>query len=297
MEKIKVIKLLASNLSSVYFFREFFIFYLEKISHLNKIKRNRNYLFKYYGYIGGYCPREFIFFAPSLLTPYIEKIGQDIFEDTNSRQLYKTVFLRNIYSSHFLEGWEEYFEKDNLFNKKLKESKSSIKRDVEFIGNYFVLKSKQKKMYEIEFKDHKKYKLPINWFEVSIFSNKVGLCLLERKYRDYIKNSTLVDIGAFIGDSSIIMAEYTNHNVIAIEPNPSNFNLLTKTIKINHLEDRIDTYNIALSYKTMKLSISDSGAGSRVSKKGKRVNSLTLDKLIGNNYQKIWTNQIRCGRI
>jgi len=63
------------------------------------------------------------------------------------------------------------------------------------------------------------------------------------------KKILFVDIGANIGAYSIYFGKKINHNnlkIIAIEASPYNFEILTQNIKLNKLEDLIETINIAL---------------------------------------------------
>ena len=52
-------------------------------------------------------------------------------------------------------------------------------------------------------------------------------------------HGTVIDVGAFIGDSSIYFALNGAERVIALEPFPENFELAKENVKINNLEDKI----------------------------------------------------------
>jgi FkbM family methyltransferase len=287
MQKIKIIWRILKNLTISQSSKEFFYFYLIKISKLDKMLKNRKYLLYTQGLLGSWCSRDFLFYAPISMEPQIHQIGKRVFKDKISIELYKIVFLRNIYSSHFIDGFEKYFDTDNEFNKKLKIIRKNIKSKVILKGNYFNVYSNNKNEYSLILKNNITYKLPINWFEISIFAYELGLPLLEKKYLEYIKNTNLIDVGAYIGDSSIVLSRYTNKKVIAIEPNLKNFNLLKKTIKLNGVDKKIDPYQIALNNKTEIIYLNDAGPGTRVEPKGIKVDSVTLDDLIVNKYTEI----------
>jgi len=69
------------------------------------------------------------------------------------------------------------------------------------------------------------------------------LAILENK----IKTETLIDIGANIGSICIpAVKRGIFKNCLAIEPEPYNFDLLTKNIFINNLSNKIQTFNVAL---------------------------------------------------
>lgn len=72
--------------------------------------------------------------------------------------------------------------------------------------------------------------------------------------------NTLINIGAHIGSTCIpaVKSKLFN-NVIAFEPFPINFNLLTTNIYLNSLDKNIKAYNIALSNKKKKLFIKQYG--------------------------------------
>ena len=66
--------------------------------------------------------------------------------------------------------------------------------------------------------------------------------------KNKIKTETLVDIGANIGSICIpAIKRGIFTNCLAIEPEPYNFDLLTKNIFINNLSNKIQTFNVALS--------------------------------------------------
>ena len=65
--------------------------------------------------------------------------------------------------------------------------------------------------------------------------------------KNKIKTETLVDIGANIGSICIpAVKRGIFKNCLAIEPEPYNFDLLTKNIFINNLSNKIQTFNFAL---------------------------------------------------
>ncbi|MBP1357704.1 MAG: FkbM family methyltransferase, partial [Sulfolobus sp.] len=67
-----------------------------------------------------------------------------------------------------------------------------------------------------------------------------------------IENSktTIIDIGAFIGDTPIYFASKGAKKVIALEPNPPTYNLALDNIKLNRLEDKITLLNAGYGKKS-----------------------------------------------
>ena len=78
-------------------------------------------------------------------------------------------------------------------------------------------------------------------FEFNIFLHTLEIL------KNKIKTETLVDIGANIGSISIpAIKRGIFKNALAIEPEPYNFDLLTKNIFINDVSNKIKTFNVAL---------------------------------------------------
>ena len=81
-----------------------------------------------------------------------------------------------------------------------------------------------------------------------------------RIYLDIIpRNAGIVSIGANIGYYTLLEARAAS-SVYAIEPSPQNVELLKKNISLNQYEDRVEIYELAISDRTGKSSLSVSGA-------------------------------------
>jgi len=69
------------------------------------------------------------------------------------------------------------------------------------------------------------------------------------------KDSVFVDIGAGLGDYSLLAASKINKGkIFAFEPHPIAFKQLLENVRLNRLEKTVSTYNIALSNQTGKVS-------------------------------------------
>lgn len=77
-----------------------------------------------------------------------------------------------------------------------------------------------------------KYLLPVNHFEPCVFHYKCGLNEIDDP--DRIRETTVIDAGAFIGDSALVFSPCARE-VISFEPVPDNFEKLLTTIKLNDL--------------------------------------------------------------
>ena len=96
-------------------------------------------------------------------------------------------------------------------------------------------------------------------FEFDIFLHTLEIL------KNKIKTETLVDIGANIGSICIpAVKRGIFKNCLAIEPEPYNFDLLTKNIFINGLSDKIQTFNVALGQfnnEKIKFELSENNYG------------------------------------
>ncbi|MDR1433239.1 MAG: FkbM family methyltransferase [Puniceicoccales bacterium] len=87
------------------------------------------------------------------------------------------------------------------------------------------------------------YFLPINSFEPSIFYHKLHMNTLATL--DKIASKCILDIGAYVGDSALILSPYTREKVFSFEPVPTLYELLLKTIEMNDLQNVVPV-NIGL---------------------------------------------------
>lgn len=288
-EKVKIVITLVKDIKNIFFFRDFFIYYLRKIPELKNLPQNKKYLTTIHDVVGGYCAKQFLLYAPVFMEPYITANARQIFTDADSQALYRTVFLRIIYASHFIAGWETYYDTEEVYFKKLSQIRASIEGEVDFNSNFFISKEKKDGGFLLRFKNGSAYVLPINWFEISVFSLQLGLPSLDEKYRAYIKGRNIIDVGAFVGDSSIVLAGYTEKKVIAIEPQEKNYKSLQRTLVLNGMQGNIDAYNVALDKEERTVGIQDHGPGSSIigSSEGSHMTTVTLNKLIAGKYHDI----------
>jgi len=82
----------------------------------------------------------------------------------------------------------------------------------------------------------------------------------ERVYEKLdVSNRVVVDIGAYIGDTSIYFALRGAKKVIAVEPHPVAYRELLENIRLNNLESVVIPINAALSTKPGVICIEDVG--------------------------------------
>ena len=100
------------------------------------------------------------------------------------------------------------------------------------------------------------------------------------------KEDLFIDIGANIGSYTILASSHVEANTISIEPVPSTFAHFIDNIKINNINDRVKTLNIALGSKSGKIRFTQSlDTMNHVAiisdKETIEVDVLTLDEIIG----------------
>ncbi len=100
----------------------------------------------------------------------------------------------------------------------------------------------------------RKYKIPRHKAENAIpayskqtFLYDYGLKFLQVDFIRKLRSKDIIDCGAYIGDTALIFAEYTDRKIYAFEPNTENYKVLEKTIKINGLENKISPVKAGLA--------------------------------------------------
>jgi len=135
------------------------------------------------------------------------------------------------------------------------EEEKSILKDIAIKKQHILKISDNKYCYQ-------NYFLPINHFEESVFYHKHGLHLV--KNLENIKNRDIIDVGAFIGDSALILSPYTNNKVYSFEAVSKNYEYLNQTIAMNGLKN-IVPIKCALGDEEGTLDIRVCSSGSSIS--------------------------------
>jgi len=100
-----------------------------------------------------------------------------------------------------------------------------------------------------------------------------------------IKNKTVLDIGANIGDSTLYFALNGAKHVIALEPYPYSYNLAKKNITLNHMQNKVTLLNEAIGAKETFIILDENYRSTgcddiKMSKQGKKIKVTTLDALV-----------------
>ncbi|MDL2316428.1 FkbM family methyltransferase [Desulfovibrio sp. OttesenSCG-928-A18] len=77
------------------------------------------------------------------------------------------------------------------------------------------------------------YILPKKIFDPGVFYFNYGLGYVQDISKT--KNKDILDLGAYIGDSMLLLAPYTNKKVYSFEAHPTSYQDLQKTIKLNNI--------------------------------------------------------------
>jgi len=199
--------------------------------------------------------------------PYVP---YDFFLKENHKEI--TKFVRN----KILISLFDRIPKNELFDKNDLEKQKEWEK--------FLIRNKiQRKKDNYEFMG---FKSKINHFEFPIFIEKYGLSYINSKEK--LKNSTVIDCGAYIGDSAFVFEKELNpKEIICIEPDEKNYEILLENIKLNNLTHKIKPVKIAIGDKETKGNINligNSGAYILETKEGKAQIS-TIDNLVFNRFK------------
>ena len=84
------------------------------------------------------------------------------------------------------------------------------------------------------------YILPTNKvYEIPVFYYHHGLKKLSRQLLNKIADGDILDLGGFIGDSALILSQYTNRKVFTVELNQTNLQKMEMVLKTNHITDKV----------------------------------------------------------
>lgn len=123
-----------------------------------------------------------------------------------------------------------------------------------------------------------------------VLYNKYGIEKVKRKNK--LRNKSIIDAGAYIGDFSVVLTEYTDNKIYAFEPIDENYENLLKTIKLNKMEKKIIPIKMAIGDKieNKKLYVDTDYLYMANSKNGNKkyiVKSITIDEFVKDNNLKV----------
>jgi FkbM family methyltransferase len=115
---------------------------------------------------------------------------------------------------------------------------------------------------------YKNFKLPINYFEPSVFIDEHGvneLKTFKKRFKNN-KNDVIIDVGGYVGDSILVFRQRADSKIYSFEPNTKNYNLALRTLKLNGLGEEnviIEKFGLGDKKKIEALT-ADDGAGASI---------------------------------
>jgi FkbM family methyltransferase len=132
---------------------------------------------------------------------------------------------------------------------------------------------KRSKEFYVLSSNNRRYYLSKACFEVSIWGYHYGLKQLPEKVRKYIADKDFLDIGAFIGDSALMLLQYRPNRIFAYEPVASIYQDLVKTIE-REGNAKIHAVKKGIGDKETVMEIAVRGASSTMLNEGRDASSL-----------------------
>lgn len=116
---------------------------------------------------------------------------------------------------------------------------------------------------------HNGYFLPKNHFECVVFEQKLHIDDIPVPLKE---KTDIIDVGAYIGDSALILNSLHPRKIWAFEANPKNCMLIEETLKLNNI-DNVQPVNLALGDCKGQVILNDDDACSSIT-------SVTVDSSI-----------------
>ena len=122
--------------------------------------------------------------------------------------------------------------------------------------------------YELDHHLLDKYIMEPKYDEVFVIHHGFRFARQEVLY--YVKDKEVIDIGAFLGDSALLLSNYTNKKIHSFEVSPKHCEVMKNNLIKNHIEDRVEIHNMGLGDEqtTMYLSRNEVYSGQSVSNHG-----------------------------
>ena len=139
----------------------------------------------------------------------------------------------------------------------------------------------------------KGYYLPKNYFSASVFIDCHALGLVENLAA--VRFGNIIDAGAFIGDSALILSDYTDRSVYSFEAIPDNYKMLLQTIELNRLTNVVaENFAISDTTKMLEMHVSQTGSSSTAYQRSDTeysahisVPAITIDDYVEKNHLKV----------
>ena len=150
-------------------------------------------------------------------------------------------------------------------------------------SNYYWLTSYLESIDEIHFKkDGRSLYANVRNLTFQVPNLKAVIVLketfIEKEYAFFdVKDSVVIDIGAYVGDTAIFFAKEGARKIVAYEPNPTCAQLATKNVILNGYSEKIVVENSAVGAEDGFLELNDDF---KVSSKKFRVKKVSINSLL-----------------
>ena len=111
----------------------------------------------------------------------------------------------------------------------------------------FYYSQKCRKLYLHDSKTNVLAKFNISTKFDEVFSLYHGFRFARKEILDYIRNKDVIDVGAFIGDSALVIAPYVDKKIHSFEISPMQCEEIKKVAKYNNIEDKVVVHNMGLT--------------------------------------------------
>lgn len=112
-----------------------------------------------------------------------------------------------------------------------------------------------------------KYVMPNPLFEPQIFLEKMGYGLIED--RESVRHRDILDVGGFVGDSMLILSEWTERTVYVFEPDAEKYDACLETSRLNGITNaRMERLALGAKDEELTFHISPNSAGSFFKREG-----------------------------
>jgi FkbM family methyltransferase len=129
--------------------------------------------------------------------------------------------------------------------------------------------------------ENMEYYLPVNAFCAYTFYYHYGLDILPDMVIQNMKDKDFLDIGAFVGDVSLMLLRYSPRNIYAYEPIKDICSDLYRTIEKNGVKKYVHAINKGVGNEQSEMEITVNGAGSsflfKLEQKTEKIAVTTID--------------------
>jgi len=129
----------------------------------------------------------------------------------------------------------------------------------------------------------------MGYAETTVFKDFIGFHKI--KHPERIRKKNILDLGAFIGDSALVLSQYTDKKVYAFEPGSENFRAMKKTLQLNDCRNIVPV-NIGIGSEScsgriengfsMGLSVKP-GRGEKADGSGEVIEITSVDEFVSEN--------------